>query len=280
MDALFERVLERLGFSARPEPTLAGLRALYAAWCRRVPFDNVRKVIHARAGDPRPFPGSTAEDFFTAWLQHGTGGTCWAGAGASHALLRWLGFNAERGIGTMLVMPHLPPNHGNVRVRFDDGNYLVDGSILHGEPLRLEPGVETGIDHPAWGVRCSWDDAGRARVSWRPLHLTGGLDCRYERFGATAQDYAAFYEQTRAWSPFNYEVTARTNRGDEALGVSFGRAVTYRADGSVTDVPVTPEERERLLIERIGLSEEIVSQLPPDVKTPPPPDSKAAQGEG
>ncbi len=278
MDSLFERVLTRLGFSKRPEPTLAGLRALYGTWCRRVPFDNVRKVIHARAADPRPFPGSTAEDFFTAWLQHGTGGTCWSGAGACHTLLRWLGFDAERGIGTMLVAPHLPPNHGTVRVRFADGDYLVDCSILHGEPLRLVPGVETVVEHPAWGVRCTWDETGHARVLWRPLHVTGGLDCRYERFGATAEEYANFYEQTRDWSPFNYEVTARANRSEEALGVSFGRAVTYHADGSVTDVPVTPDERRRILIERIGLSEEIVSQLPPDVQTPPPPGSKTARG--
>ena len=43
---LLEAVLAKLGFSDRPPPTLEGLRQVYAAWCRRVPFDNVRKLIH------------------------------------------------------------------------------------------------------------------------------------------------------------------------------------------------------------------------------------------
>ena len=36
---LLERVLTKLGLSDRPAPTLDGLQALYAAWCRKVPFD-------------------------------------------------------------------------------------------------------------------------------------------------------------------------------------------------------------------------------------------------
>ena len=59
MNELFENVLLRLGFSQRPTPTLDGLCALYGAWCQRVPFDNVRKLIHVRAGENGPLPGST-----------------------------------------------------------------------------------------------------------------------------------------------------------------------------------------------------------------------------
>src|SRR5690348_16732226 len=99
---LVERVLAKLGFARRPEPTLENLRRLYGAWCQRVPFDNVRKLIHLRAGNRGPLPGGTAEDFFEAWLKHGTGGTCWANAGACHALWQSLGFDVERGLGTMM----------------------------------------------------------------------------------------------------------------------------------------------------------------------------------
>jgi hypothetical protein len=77
-----ERVLMKLGLSEYPTPTLDGLRALYAAWCRKVPFDNVRKLIHIHHHDPAPLPGDDATDFFEAWLTYGTGGTCWAGNGA------------------------------------------------------------------------------------------------------------------------------------------------------------------------------------------------------
>ena len=60
---LLERVLMRLGLSERPTPTLDGLQTLYAAWCRKVPFDNVRKLIHVHNHDPGPLPGDDATDF-------------------------------------------------------------------------------------------------------------------------------------------------------------------------------------------------------------------------
>jgi len=44
MDVL-EQVLSRLGLAERPAPTLDGLQRLYAAWCRKVPFDNVFAIL-------------------------------------------------------------------------------------------------------------------------------------------------------------------------------------------------------------------------------------------
>jgi len=95
-----------------PEPSLAGLRALYAAWCRRVPFDNVLKLIHISESAPGLLPGSTSESFFQDWLACGAGGTCWAGNGALHDLLAALGFRAERAIATMFPEAQTAPNHG------------------------------------------------------------------------------------------------------------------------------------------------------------------------
>ncbi|MBF7731260.1 arylamine N-acetyltransferase [Pseudomonas sp. N040] len=274
-DALFEQVLMKLGIGHRPTPTGQGLRTVYAAWCRQIPFDNVRKLIHARANDARPFPGSTADDFFRAWLQHGTGGTCWSNAGACHALLQWLGFDAQRGVATMLAAPDIPPNHGTVCVNLDDGQYLVDTSILHAEPIRFEPARASAHAHPAWGVQGDWRD-GRFHLDWRPLHKVDGFACRFERFGASAQEFHDLHEQTRGWSPFNFELNARINRGDEVVGLAFGQAVTLHADGSVSQRPVDDRERRRILVEEVGLSEAIVSQLPPDIPTPPPPGSRSA----
>lgn len=267
---LLERVLAKLGFSKIPEPSLETLGALYAAWCRNVPFDNVRKLIHVQRGDAAVLPGTNAEDFLEAWLRWGTGGTCWSGAGACHALLSAVGFSAERGIATMLVAPDLPPNHGTVRVNLEGNFFLLDSSILHGAPLPLIHEEPTAVDHPAWGVRCSWRD-GKAYISWRPLHKVDGFECRLERFGATAREYDEFYERTREWSPFNYEVTARRNVGSEVRGIAFGQAVVLRNDGSVSSEPVATTERNRVLIEDLGISEEIVVQIPDDTPTPPPP---------
>jgi len=272
---LVERVLARLGFTQRLEPTLENLRRLYDAWCQRVPFDNVRKLIHVHTGNSGPFPSSTAEDFFEAWLRHGTGGTCWAGAGACQALWQSLGFQAERGLGTMMAAPNIPPNHGTVRVRFGNEHFLTDCSMLHGEPLRLDENTETKITHPAWGLRCAQRD-GKWHILWRPLHKVDGLECRLEAFGLSATDYQQRYEQTRGWSPFNFEVYARLNKPDRVTGIGFGKAVVLEADGSAESRPTSDSERRKFLIEEIGLSEEIVSQLPADRPTPPPPGSQAA----
>jgi hypothetical protein len=112
------------------------------------------------------------------------------------------------------------------------------------------------------------------QVWWRALHKPDGLECRYEWFGAQSSELRDFYEGTRGWSPFNYELTARVNRGEEVIGVSFGKAVTLHDNGEVTQTPVPHEERMRLLLEQFGMSEEIVSQIPEDVPTPPPPGSR------
>ena len=133
--ALVERVLDRLGLSSRPEVSLAGLADLYGAWCRKVPFDNIRKLIHVRAGNPATLPGDTPNEFFEAWLAHGTGATCWAGNGALCELLTTLGFDARRAAATMMVAPGIPPNHGSVVVHFDDARYVTDASILFVDPV-------------------------------------------------------------------------------------------------------------------------------------------------
>jgi len=268
-EKLRERVLAKLGFAAPPAADLAGLAALYGRWCRRVPFDNVRKLIHVRSGDAAPLPGSEAEDFFAAWLAHGTGGTCWAGNGALCVLLESLGFSARRGIATMLVAPDLPPNHGTVSVSLDRTTWLVDASILHGEPLPLDRRRETEVAHGAWGVRARPDGA-KWLVRWRPQHRPEGLDCRIDTLDGTAADFARLHEATRAWSPFNYSLYLRTLRGERVVGTAFGRHVEIDAEGKAHEAPLVPDERARLLAD-VGISRELAARLPEDLPLAPPP---------
>ena len=63
-----EAVLAKLGFSAAPDPDRAGLDAVYAAWCRRVPFDNLVKRIHLVRRLGGPIPNGPPEAFFASWL--------------------------------------------------------------------------------------------------------------------------------------------------------------------------------------------------------------------
>jgi hypothetical protein len=61
--------------------------------------------------------------------------------------------------------------------------------------------------------------------------------------------------------------------------LAFGSAATLHADGTATHARITDAERRRFLVERLGMSEEIVAQLPPDVPTPPPPGSRTAMSQ-
>lgn len=267
------RVLDKLECD-EPSVSFDGLAAIYRAWCRKVPFDNVRKLIHVRRGDPGRLPGDAPDEFFAAWLAHGCGGTCWAGNGALHALLESLGFAAERAVATMLVAPDIPPNHGSVVVAIDGDRWIVDASILHGEPLLMRAGHESRIEHGAWGVSGSWVD-GQFRIRWRNF-ITGGqpMDCGFNHLGATAEEFTQRHETTRGWSPFNYGVSLNLVRGDARLCAALGKVATLDAQGGIAERDVDLTERKRFLIEQIGMSEELVEQLPDDVpmEFPPRPD--------
>lgn len=273
---LLERVLMRLGVSERPAPTLDGLQTLYAAWCRKVPFDNVRKLIHIHNHDPSPLPGDEAADFFDAWLTYGTGGTCWAGNGALYTLLVSLGFDVSRGMGTMLVAPHVPPNHGTVLVTCDETRYVVDASILHGEPLRLDASTSTEVTHPAWGVQCRMHDS-HWSIRWRPVHMPDGLDCRLDHLHVTRETFRERHELTRPWSPFNYELYARSICGEAVVGTTGGQRVEINSAAGVVRQRLEGDDRIRLLVDELGMQEEIVQRLPRDTPTPPPPWSRTAQ---
>ena len=268
--ALRGRVLDKLGVD-EPSPDMDGLRAVYAAWCRSVPFDNVRKLIHIRSGESGPLPGDDPGSFFTDWLSHGCGGTCWAGNGALYALLSGLGFDAQRAVATMLVAPDIPPNHGSVRVRVDGQSYIVDASILHGEPLPMIAGEASSIDHPTWGVTGRWVDE-QFRIAWRNF-ITGGqpMDCGFNSFAASAEDFSQRHEITRTWSPFNFGLSVNLLGDDRRIGAAMGSTYCFDQNGSLTGEPADLVARQQFLIEEVGMSEELVSQLPDDLPMAPPP---------
>ncbi len=264
--ATVEAVLEKLGLE-RPDADLDGLRAVYAAWCGSVSFDNVLKLIHLADGEPGPLPGSTPESFFGAWLEHGTGGTCWSGNGALHDLLEALGFDVERAIATMLSSPHVTgPNHGSVVATVDGERWLVDASILAGRPIRLpEPG-EPSDDGPL--PRFEWLD-GLPAVLWRTPSAPHGFHCRIERIGAGAAEWDARHQRTASWSPFNYQLSARLLDGGTTVVVAHGRRYRVDPDGAVAVEELDLEGRVRFLVEVLGISERIAVRVPDDRPLPP-----------
>jgi N-hydroxyarylamine O-acetyltransferase len=272
---LLEQVLSRLGFSSAPDISLSGLESVYEAWCNQVPFDNLMKLIHVQSKNPAPLPGDNATQFFESWLKHRTGGTCWAGNGALFSLLSALGFNAERGVCTMMVAPNLPPNHATVIAHLDQKKYMLDASITHCKPIQLDPQIKEHSYLPKWVKNVSLED-NHWYIDWVPVHRPQGLDCRIDYEGASREDYSERHEQTREWSPFNYELHVRQVRNNAVKGLANGKLGSISLTGAYAENTFEEKDRARVLIEEFGYSEEVVNKLPPDTPTPPPPGSKTA----
>lgn len=281
---LVDAAVMRLGLAETPSADLAGLTRLYGAWCQRVPFDNVLKLLHLAEGWPGRLPGSDPADFFRLWLEYGTGGTCWAGNGALFELTTALGFRAERGVCTMLVTPDTPgPNHGTVVVTLAEGRFLVDASILSGAPIALphrsggaEPERIASGDDPV-GLDAAPGDGplprlavhgGMAAVLWRSPSAPDGFPCRIERIGVDAAEWDDRHQRTAAWSPFNHAVRARLNRGADIVGWSDGKRYVFRGGTDLATEAGGRDLRHQALVD-LGIDGDLAARLPDDAPTPP-----------
>lgn len=260
---LVDAALAKLELAAAPAADLAGLTTLYGAWCQHVPFDNVLKLLHLTEAWPGRLPGSDPADFFRLWLEYGTGGTCWAGNGALFALVTALGFRAERGVATMLATPDTPgPNHGTVVVTLPEGRFVTDASILSRAPIALDAAPADGplprlIDH-----------GGAPAILWRAPVAPDGFPCRIERIGVGDDEWDERHQQTAGWSPFNFAVRARVNRGDDIVGWDSGQRYAFRGGAELVADPGGRDLRHQVLLE-IGIDGDLAARLPDDAPTPP-----------
>ena len=167
---------------------------------RRGPVRQRAQADPQSRGRPGPLPGSTSDGFFEAWLEHGTGGTCWAGNGALHDLLEALGFDVARAIATMLPSPEIRgPNHGTVIVTVDGERWIADASILSGEPIRIPAPAEPAAEGQL--PRFEWLDG-------QPGSASGGRWRHRQAFRAgsiasapTAAEWDALHQRTGALEP-------------------------------------------------------------------------------
>ena len=259
-DDTAESVLERFGFSLPPATDLAGLRELYRAWGRAVPFDNVRKRIALESGDPSPLPGGHAEDFLGAWLRHGTGGTCWPSSNGLYALLAWCGFEARRLSASM--RDGGDPNHGTVVVSVDGEDWLADTALLADDVLPLRPGQESALDDPLHRVRVE-PRGDSFLIRWAlPAQHTPEFTCGLLEDPVDHDYYLERYELTRApdGSPFNAFLYATRNQADSVLAY-MGRTRFRKRRDAIEEEELKPEEIARSLVSELGLSEEIVAEL-------------------
>jgi len=257
MSALVDRAFAKLGFSRRPNADRAGLGALYAAWCRAVPFDNVRKRIALASGKPDPLPGGRPDDFLEAYLEHGTGGTCWPSSNGLHALVAAAGFDVRRISASMF--DRSDHNHGSLIVRLDGGEWLVDSSMLNGAPIRLERGVASERADAIHPIRVEPVDAS-FRIHWGMSQSNGTMPCRLMQDPVDEAFYLERYEISRGYSVFNTALYARKNFPDKL--VSFvGRTRHDKTAAGVTSRTLEPAELRAALVGELGYSPAIVAEL-------------------
>lgn len=258
-EGVFERVLERFGFSDRPEPTRETLDRVMKEWARRVGYDNVQKRIHIAQERTGAFPVQDPNDFFEGFLRHGTSGGCWPSSEALFGLLRLIGFQAERIAGTMPEVPDpMSPAHGAVDVHIDGRLFRADPSLGAEAALELIDGVATAQDSPAHGI---WSP-GDGSVGWRPGHSRNPLTVVIWLRGLSGAFFAYRNEATKRFSIFNNALYIRKNCDDGVWAYGRGKLCKVDAAGVLTASDVDQADLPALLVERFGLSAEIVDQMP------------------
>lgn len=128
-DAAVERYLRVLG-QPRLAPGPAALAALVSAQVRRVPFENVSKLLRFRRSGFRGIPD--LEEHLDGIERFALGGTCYANNFHFHRLLASLGYDVTL-CGADMARPDV---HLVNLVRVEGREYLVDGG--YGAPF-LEP---------------------------------------------------------------------------------------------------------------------------------------------
>jgi N-hydroxyarylamine O-acetyltransferase len=265
---LVERVVTRLGLREQPTLDLAGLNLLYGAFSGHVPFDNVQKRIWFAGPQTTPLPGSDPSEFFNNFLKHGTGGTCWPINGGLYALLRAVGFEASRIVGSVVVDGYPQgANHGSVVVTLDGTPYLVDGWMVSFKVLPLIPGVRTSTGDGIHDIHAVPTGNGFEIISYPGFDREHPLPFRPEpEYDPVNHSFfLSRADRTRTVGFFNDSLFICRHFSESILTLGRNNKIRVTADGTLTKSEVGGVERRRSLIKEFGLSEEIVEALPPDV---------------
>lgn len=247
-------IVERLGLAARPSPTAAGLADLYRAWCRGVPFDNLRKIV-ARHFDLPEMPGIDPLDFFAAWELTGAGATCWGSNNALHALLVGVGFDARLHAASMFDSEI---NHGTTIVHIGDQRWLVDTAVHTDAPLPLVDGEAATVDHQGYRTTVR-PDAGGWLMECPTADPAFRLPCRIHGPMTHAETETA-NEKSRSWSPFNDGICAEINDESGSWLLKNGTLARVDRDGVHTS-ELSDAEIDAFLVDVTGHAPQLVAEV-------------------
>lgn len=258
--SLVTDVISQLGLPSAPCRSPVGLTQLYCAWCRHVPFDNVRRLLQLKSGQDGPLPGVPAAKFFADWLRDGTGGLCVPTAVSWHALLIALGFDASRVVAA--IGDDLTPNHLTVVVRLDAAEYLVDTVNLCEGPVALSAGGTASDGVPsAYAVAVeSFGDSWR--LHYRSPTQRGHHTCTLLHWDAPEDLAVELYRTTQAaaqFRQFNAVNYSRRNLDDGIIVVAGLNVARISVDGVVRHEVVS--DLQEVLVGEIGYSTEVATSI-------------------
>ena len=225
-NGLLGRIKSALELNTRVSLTEEGLAEVYAAWCRRVPFDNIRKTIDLKSGGR--LSGLDPDEFFENWLEYGSGGTCWPSSNALCTLLQAIGFDARLVAGSMYDLGSI--NHGTVMVCIDGQDWLTDTCMLTNRPVPVNG--EFFIDNSKQ-MAIEVEPDGDSHVIWYDFVPSPAyVPCRILSDPAAPTLFEERYEVfSREYSPFNTRLYFRTGGPDGASVVLGNVRFSRTGDG-------------------------------------------------
>ena len=268
---LVTRILTKLDLKEGPVRDLAGLNHIYAAYCCHVPNDNIQKRIWLTGKQTSPVTGGDPIEFFENWLAHGTGGTCFPASEGLYALLRALRFDAKRVSGSVIREGlDREANHGSVMVCLEGVDHLVDPQhasfaalpIIPGKSSSTGDGIHDSRAVPVAGGFELQRFPGANREE--PLRIRFDLENCFVDHDFFLSHYALSASRERNRSPFNEALFFCRRFPNSIVIVGRGNRIEVSWDNSVTKSEITIDERNRILIEELGISEKITGAIPPD----------------
>ncbi len=252
---LLVSIYQKLGIPIDIPENLEGLTKLYQAWCFNVPFDNIRKMSALFNSEPGALPGAEADDFFNSWLEHGTGGTCWAGSNALFSLLSSTGFEARRISGSMMDIGF--PNHGSIIVTLEGKEYLLDSSILSNHPIQIYRDKVLIEDFDPL-IHIETDPTEDMPIIWfRVPNVPSLVPCRLLHDPVNLEYYLSHYENSRTNSPFNQKLHIRKNFSEKIQTIHGCQQHTKTKEG-VQVKELSSQEVKNTLLQDFGISEFMV----------------------
>jgi arylamine N-acetyltransferase len=146
-DALADELADALAYLGVPAgaPDVGLLRALVAAYTRRVPWESASRIARRlHTLDTALCPRWPAE-FWQEAAQRGSGGTCFESNYAFFDLLRSLGY---QGYLTINDMQEAQACHTAIILEIDGGRWLADVGLPLYAPLSIDPERSTHTDSP------------------------------------------------------------------------------------------------------------------------------------